>query len=87
VAAIEAADTVIGLLPNGSLRQAIQISADEVAQRVTAKSVAAEEHEVDGQDNGADADTEFLCSGRGILEPHALVRIDREDDEKGDGGV
>src|SRR3954464_1345778 len=53
-----------------------------MAQRVAAERVAAEEDDIQNENDCADADSEVLHTGRGIREPHSLPRIAREDEEE-----
>ena len=46
-----------------------------MAQRMTAESVAAEQHDIDRQHDRADADAERVLPRR-IREPHRLPHID-----------
>src|SRR6266446_7439139 len=53
-----------------------------MAQGMTTESVSAEEHDVDCQDERADADAERSFSSRWIREPHRFPDINREDDNE-----
>src|SRR5450755_618048 len=46
------------------------------------EGVAAEEHDVDRQDDRADADAERSLASRWISEPHRFPDINREDDDE-----
>ena len=58
VPAIEAADAGISAVARGRFRELIEKSADEMAQGMTAESVAAEQNDIHRQHQRADADPE-----------------------------
>src|ERR1700681_2280762 len=49
---------------------------------MTPEGVAAEEHDVNRQDDRAEADAERTLSSRWISEPHRFPDINREDDDE-----
>ena len=87
MSAIEAAHTVVGLLPHRRAGQTVQITTHKVAERVASESVATQQNDVDDQNDGAESDSEILVSGVSVEEPHRLVRIAGENDEKNQCGV
>src|SRR5271166_1236097 len=82
VPAVEAARTAIRRLPHRVAGHAIEIAPDNVAEGVTAEAVAGEQHHVERQHQGADADAECVASGGRIGEPEREPYIVRQYDEK-----
>src|SRR6266545_170169 len=79
MAAVEAG----GALPHAegerTPRHLVHAAADQVTQRVTAEGVAAQEHDVEEEDQAADVELEVMV-GSPVEEP--LVGVDGEDDQE-----
>ena len=60
---------------------------DEMAQGMTAESIAAEEEHVEAQDDRPQANAEARFAGSGISKPHAPVGIVGQEEEKADRDV
>src|SRR5687768_15954664 len=58
------------------------MAAHDVSQRMTPQRVAAEQKDVEGEHEGADADAELPSASRRIDEPERLVHVVQEDAEK-----
>ena len=75
MAAIEATDAGVGAIAGGRFGKLIEKTADQMSQRVTAEGVAAEQDDVDRQDECADPDPEGSFARRGIDEPERFPDI------------
>ena len=53
-----------------------------MAERVAAERVAAEQHDVDGEHERADADAERFLPVAGSVEPHRLPHVLREHEQE-----
>jgi len=53
-----------------------------MSERVAAESIATEKNYVHHQNDGAESDTEILAAGISVEEPHCLIRVGREDNQK-----
>ena len=80
--AVEAAHAVVGGEAHRRLARAGRAAADQVAQRVAAEGVAAEQDDVGGQHQGADADAEGGLAGGRIGEPQRLPHVVGEEDQE-----
>src|SRR5205085_3675864 len=87
VTAIEAANAVIGLLSHRREREAIEITAEEMPQRVTTERVTAEQHDIHDENDGAEPDAEVLMARIAIEEPHRFVSVASEDDQENERRV
>ena len=86
VAAVQRADAGVGAIADRRLRHLVQPPADDVAQHVAAPRVAREQHDVDGQDDGAEADAEACHAGGRVGEPHRQPDVigEKRDEDEGD---
>src|SRR5438105_4247968 len=87
VPAVERACAAVGGAADARASQLVAPAAHEVAQRVAAQRVAAEEDHVHGQHERAQADAEGDAARHGIGEPHRLPDVVEKDDEEHQGEV
>jgi hypothetical protein len=57
VATIQTGDTAISLVTRWRTRKLIVKSADQMPERMTPKGIAAEQNDIDGEDDRSDADS------------------------------
>src|SRR5262249_12637574 len=79
VAPIKAANAAVDLLSNRRLGQSVEISANQVPQRMATKRVARDQDHINGEDQGSDADSKDLPARSRIGKPHRVPNIVRED--------
>src|SRR5256885_10078863 len=75
VASIEAAHAAVGLLTERRFREPVDAAADQMPERVTAEGVAAEEYDIEGQNDRPDADTEGDFGRYKVNKPDGLPDI------------
>ena len=66
VPAVEAAHAIVDLLLGGHVRQLMAIAADEMAQRMTTESIAAQEKYICGQNNRPEIDVKTVGKPKGF---------------------
>src|SRR5579864_3187468 len=77
VLAVEAAHAVVEFLLRGRVRQLVAATADQVAERMAAEGIAAQENDVEQEDERADAEAE-VPAALGVLESAALHEVPEE---------
>ena len=77
---------VVHLEPGGVLRKLVEHATNEMAERMAAERVAAEEHRVDSEDNRPDTDAKGRLT-RNVGEPHRLPDVVAQDEQEEDGEV
>src|SRR4051812_35145819 len=77
---------VVEFFTDRSAREDVLEPADRVTERMAAERIEAQERHVQRENDRSDPDPELLLSG-GVLEPHPLVRVVREDEEVADRRV
>src|SRR5712691_8676713 len=82
VLVIQRARARVGLVADRMLRHFVMRAARDVAHDVAPERVAAEEHDIHREEDGAGADAEFDAAGRRIRPPQRLPDVIREHDEK-----
>jgi len=80
--AVKTAHAVVRSPPDGCPRKHIPNTPDQMAQRVTAESITAEQNNIYGQYDRADADAERGLSGERVCKPEGLHDIARKYDEE-----
>ena len=78
MAPIQATRAQISPLPRGCWGQLVAESANQVAQRMAAKRISSEQHDIHRQDDGSDANAEAFLARGGIGKPHRLPHIATE---------
>lgn len=77
MSAVEAGDAVVELVAGGVFGELVDGAAGEVAKGVAAEDIAADEDDVDGEDDGADADAEVAVEPEGLPD---VIDQERPDD-------
>jgi len=86
VPAIEAARAVIRFLAHRMTRELVEKAADDVAHRVAPERIAAQQHHVRRQYQGAQADAEVRRAAR-VGEPERVPHVARQNHQKQDGDI
>src|SRR5439155_23727568 len=84
VAAIEATGAEVSLLPQRGARRLVHEPANQMAQRMAAKSIAGQENDVHCQNDGAEAEAEVFFACGGIGEPEGLPYVVTEKADEQD---
>src|SRR5262245_35645303 len=58
VGPVQAGDAIVELVPHRVLRNLVECASDQMPERVTAEHISAQQHHIDGQDDGAQPDSE-----------------------------
>ena len=87
VPGVEAGRAVVAGLADRRLRDLVLHATHQMSQRMTPERVTGQEHDVDEQHDGADADAELLHAGGRVVEPHRQPHVVRQQEEKHDRRV
>src|ERR1043166_2475581 len=82
VATVETTDAAIGILAERRPGEPVDATADEVSQGMAAKGVAAQEDDVERENDGAQPEAEAGPAGRGIGKPKGLPNVVRQKDDE-----
>src|ERR1043166_996987 len=84
---VEATGAGIDFVTRGRFGKLVEKTADEMTEGVASERVTAEEHDVDGQHQRADAEAKFFCAGNGIGKPQRFPNVRSQQQNKNESNV
>ena len=82
MSAVEAGRTVVAGVSQRRLRQFVHVPTEQVAPGVATERVTSQQHDIDQQHEGPDADAELLLQRHGVREQQRQPDIVGQDDDE-----